>query len=279
MISLLPFRAMYLLSDILYFFIKLSGYRRKVVRNNIRNSFPEKNDRERGEIEKNFFKFLCDLTLETLKTLSTTEDEAKTRCVFHKQDWLDALYSQGISIVAVMGHYGNWEWAGPSFSLNNAYKLVVVYRPLSNPYFEKMTAGMRSKFGTEIVPVQLTLRKMIEYRDRVTATAFIADQTAAPESGYWTTFLHQETAVYNGPEKLAKKFNYPVVFMNVKRVRRGYYEIFPELLCAHPNDMKENEISELFMRRLETEIVKDPAPWLWSHRRWKHIKPEKFQNK
>ena len=219
-ISLLPFKILYLLSDFLYFFLRLSGYRKKVVYNNLRNSFPEKSEAEIQKLVKDFFKYLCDLILETLKTLSTTEKDARTRCVFHKAPWLDSLYAQGKSIIAVMGHYGNWEWAGPSFTLYNKYQLLVVYRPLSNKYFEKMTVGMRTKFGTEIVPVNLTLRKMVENRSKVTATAFIADQTAAPESGYWTTFLNQDTAVYNGPEKLAKKFNFPVIFMNVKRIKR-----------------------------------------------------------
>jgi KDO2-lipid IV(A) lauroyltransferase len=185
---------------------------------------------------------------------------------------LDKLYAENQSILIVMGHHGNWEWAGPSFTLNNAYQLVVIYRPLSNVYFERMMSNMRTKFGTRITPVNNTLRDMVANRKEVTATAFIADQTAGAENAYWTTFLHQDTAVFTGPEKLAKKFNYPVVYMNVHRPKRGYYEVTPELLFRTPKDTAEGEISEAFTKRLEKEILLEPATWLWSHRRWKHTR-------
>ena len=164
--------------------------------------------------------------------------------------------------------------AGPTFTLNTRFQLVVIYRPLSNPYFEKMLAGMRTRFGTRITPVNLTLRDMVANRSQglITATAFIADQTASRENAYWTTFLQQDTAVFTGPEKLAVKFNYPVVYMNVQRLQRGYYAVFPELLFAEPKNTIPGEISEAFTKRLEREILIDPTIWLWSHRRWKHTR-------
>lgn len=174
-----------------------------------------------------------------------------------------------------MGHYGNWEWAGPSFTLNTPYQLVVIYRPLSNIYFERMMTRARTKFGTRITPASQTLRDMVANRSQVTATAFVADQTASPENAYWTTFLNQDTAVFTGPEKLATKFNYPVVFVNIKRTRRGHYEVTPELLFPNPKDTKPGEISEIFTKRIENEIIKDPTTWLWSHKRWKHKRPSK----
>ena len=213
------------------------------------------------------------MILETIKTLSLTEEEAKTHCVFNKADWLDEMYENKQSILIVMGHYGNWELAGPSFSLNNKYQLVVIYKPLSNPYFEKLFSGMRTKFGTKITPVNNTLREMVALRKQVTATAFIADQKATPDNAYWTTFLNQDTAVFIGPEKLSKKFDYPIVYMSVNKIKRGYYEITPELLCADPKNTADNEISEMFIQRLEKEILKNPLTWLWSHRRWRDIKP------
>ncbi|HXA01122.1 MAG TPA: lysophospholipid acyltransferase family protein [Cytophagaceae bacterium] len=272
LIASLPFSFLYAFSDFLYYIIRLSGYRRKVVLKNLRNSFPEKTPEEIDLICKDFYHYLCDLILETLKTLRMTEKEAKEHCVFHKAEWLDKLYQEKKSILVVMGHYGNWEWGGPSFTLTNSFQLVVIYRPLSNPYFEKMMSGMRTKFGTRITPMIQTLRDMVANRGKVTATAFIADQTAGPENSYWTTFLNQDTCVHTGPEKLAKKFGYPVVYMNVRRVRRGYYEITPELLFADPKDTAEGEISEVFTKRLEREIINEPATWLWSHKRWKHVR-------
>jgi len=204
-----------------------------------------------------------------------TEQEAKEHCVFHSAPWLDKLHEEKKSILVVMGHYGNWEWAGPSFTLNTPYQLVVIYRPLSNIYFERMMSRTRTKFGTRITPAAQTLRDMVANRSQVTATAFIADQTATAANAYWTTFLNQDTAVFTGPEKLAVKFSYPIVFMNLKRTGRGYYEIFPELLFSDPKNTSPDEISETFTKRLEKEIINDPAVWLWSHKRWKHKRPVK----
>ncbi|HEU5289323.1 MAG TPA: lysophospholipid acyltransferase family protein [Cyclobacteriaceae bacterium] len=270
LIAVLPFPALYKLSDILYYLLRLSGYRKEVVYKNLRNSFPNKSEQEIDAIGKSYFRYLCDLILETLRTHRMSEKESRERCTFHKTDWLDKLQAEGKSFIIVMGHYGNWEWAGPSFTLNTGFQLVVIYRPLSNIYFEKMMCKMRTRFGTRITPVNLTLRDMVANRGSVTATAFIADQTATKDNAYWMTFLNQDTAVFTGPEKLAIKFNYPVVIMNIHRPKRGYYEVFPELLIPDPKNTTENEICEKFMNRLEMEILKDPTIWLWSHRRWKH---------
>jgi KDO2-lipid IV(A) lauroyltransferase len=270
LLASLPFRILYGVSDVFFYLLWISGYRRAVVMKNLRNSFPEKSNAEITLIAKQFYRYLADLTLETAKTLTMTEQEAREHCLFHRAEWLDKFYEEKKSFVIVMGHYGNWEWAGPSFSLNNKFQLVVIYRPLSNPYFEKMMVGMRTKFGTRITPAHRTLRDMVAHRALVTATAFIADQTAFPESAFWTTFLHQDTPVFTGTEKLAIKFNYPVVFMHLRRLRRGYYDVTPELLFEHPAQTSPDEISETFTRRLEADIKADPAIWLWSHRRWKY---------
>lgn len=272
LIASLPFGLLYKFSDFLYFILKLSGYRKDVVYNNLKKSFPVKTHEELDKMCETYFRYLCDLILETLKTLTMTEKEASERCVFHDTLWLRKLREENRSIIIVMGHYGNWEWAGPSFILGSNYQLVVIYRPLSNPYFEKMLCKTRTKFGTRITPVQNTLRDMVTNRKQVTATAFIADQTAFAETGYWTTFLNQDTAVFTGPEKLSKKFDYPVVYMGLRRTKRGFYEINPELLIEKPVETAENEISEVFTKRLEKDIVRDPSIWLWSHRRWKYTR-------
>ena len=270
LISLLPFWMLYGLSDIFYVVLKLSGYRKKVVLTNLRNSFPEKTEQEILLICNNYYRYLCDLILEIIKTMTMSEAQTNKRCVFHNPQWLNDIYTEGKSIIVLMGHYGNWEWAGPAFSLTTKFQLVVIYRPLSNPYFEKMTVKMRTRHGTKITAVNSTLRDMVANRKTITATAFVADQTATPKNAYWTNFLNQDTAVFAGPEKLAKKFDYPVVYMNVKRMKRGYYEVFPELLFINPKETADNEILETFTKRLEKEINIDPTIWLWSHRRWKH---------
>ena len=270
LLASLPFRALYKASDLLYYVFWISGYRKKVVLENLKNSFPEKTEAQIKAIAKEYFHYLCDLTLETFKTLKMTDQEAREQSTFVEQEWLTQYYKEKQSILIVMGHYGNWEWAGPSFTLHTNFQLVVIYRPLSNPYFEKMMSGMRTKFGTRIIPVKNTLRDLVANRGNLTATAFLADQNASPETAYWMEFLNQDTPVFTGPEKLANKFNYPVVYMNIKRLRRGHYEVSPELLFANPKNPVHGEITEAFTRRLEKEILRDPIPWLWSHRRWKH---------
>lgn len=270
LLASLPFSVLYRVSDLLFGILWLSGYRKKVVLMNLTNSFPEKSKEEIEALCKSYYRYLCDIILETFKTLTMTEQEARTRCTFINQPWLDKLHEENKSIIIVMGHYGNWEWAGPSFTLNTKFQLVVIYRPLTNPYFEKMMMGMRTKFGTRITPVNQTLRDMVANRKQLTATAFVADQTATRDNAYWMNFLNQDTAVFTGPEKLSKKFNYPVVYMNVKRIKRGYYQVTPELLFAEPNNTAEGEICEVFNKRLEKDIINDPQIWLWSHKRWKH---------
>lgn len=270
LIASLPFRALYAVSDFLYILLRLSGYRRKVVLTNLKKSFPGKSEEEINTIANQYYRYLCDLILETLKTLRMNEEESKKHCALHEQPWLTKFHQEGRSIIIVMGHYGNWEWAGPGFALNTPFPLVVIYRPLRHPYFEKMMTGMRTRFGTRITPEEKTLRDMVARNKEITATAFIADQTPTGKTNrYWRDFLNQDTPVHAGPEKIARKFNYPVVFMNVKRIRRGYYEIFPELLSENPNTEPENAITDSFIERLEKQIIEDPVPWLWSHRRWK----------
>jgi hypothetical protein len=142
-----------------------------------------------------------------------------------------------------------------SVTINTKYQLVVIYRPLSHPYFEKMMVGMRTRFGTMITPVQQTLRDMVAKRSMITATAFIADQTPSPEGAYWTTFLNQDTPVFWGTEKIAQKLNYPVVYVTVNRIKRGYYVVNTEYLVKDPKNTQEGEISELHTKKLEKGLM------------------------
>ncbi len=250
------------------------GYRRKVVEQNLRNSFPEKSPEEIIKISKKYYQFLCDLILETIKKITEGKEESLKRCKFHNTELFSKLHSENRSAILLMGHYGNWELAGSSFSLSNKQPLHVIYKTLANEYFENLFAKTRRKFGTKLIKMENTLRDIINNKNNCAAYAFIADQTPSGQNSYWTTFLNQDTPMFTGAEKLAKKLNFPVVFINIVRVKRGYYEIFPEMLCEDPKSSKENEIIELFVRRLEKEIIKMPETWLWSHRRWKQKRPE-----
>lgn len=280
-ISILPFSLFYLLSDLLYLLIyKVVGYREKVVYENLKNSFPEKSHKELKEIEKKFFHYLCDLVLETLKTLTISKKEALRRCAFNENAIaiFKQLNDEKKSCILVMGHFGNWEWAGSSFSLLNSQQLYVIYHPLSNKYFDKLMYNMRSRFGTKLYAMKDTMREMIRNRHEINATAFIADQTPSPEGAYWTTFLNQDTPVFWGTEKIAQKLNYPVLYATVNRKKRGYYEVNVEYLVKNPKDTNEGEISELHTRKLEKDIIAQPEIWLWSHRRWKYKRTLTIQN-
>lgn len=272
LVAVLPFPLLYAVSDALAWVMSAAGYRKDVIQTNLRNSFPEKPEQEILSLTKAYYHYLCDLILETLKTMKMTEKENRARVTLKNPEVLEQLFAKNKSVILMLGHFGNWEWFGPCITLNTDYQLVVIYRPLSQPYFEKMTSRWRTRFGTEITPVQQTLRTMVANRDRVTATAFIADQ-AAPSNAYWTNFLNQDTSVFTGAEKIAVKFNYPVVYLHATRPKRGYYVVTPEVLFDNPAETTENEISERFTRRLETDIRMTPVIWLWSHKRWKNKRP------
>ena len=275
LISLLPFPVFYLFSDFIYFLLyRVVGYRKKVVFENLKNSFPEKSYNELKKIEKDFYRYLCDLFLETIKTLTISRSEAVKRCKFNAKTILlfNELANKNQSCIIVMGHYGNWEWAGNSFSLQCKQQLYVIYHPLSNKYFDKLMYDLRTRFGTKLYAMKDTMREMIRNKNEVNATAFIADQTPSPDSAYWTTFMNQDTPVFWGTEKIAQKLNYPIVYITIKKIKRGYYEVDSELLINEPKNTSLGEISELHTRKLESDIITQPSIWLWSHRRWKHKK-------
>jgi KDO2-lipid IV(A) lauroyltransferase len=183
---------------------------------------------------------------------------------------LNGLAAANQNVVLVMGHLGNWEWGGNSFSLETQQQLYVIYHPLSNKYFDGLMYRMRSRFGTRLIAMKDTFREMVIHRKELNATAFIADQSPRPETAYWTTFLHQDTPVFWGTEKVAKKLQYPVVYIKIVKLKRGHYELSAEMLVEHPAAAGEGEILERFTRKLEQDIMDQPEAWLWSHRRWKH---------
>lgn len=276
LISIIPFPLFYGVSD--FFFVLLYyviGYRKKVVYQNLKNSFPEKSQAELKSIERKFYRYLCDLFLETFKTLTISKKEAVKRCSFTQQttDLFNQLNEEKKSCIIVMGHYGNWEWAGNTFSLLLKQQLYVIYHPLTNKQFNNLMYKMRTRFGNKLYAMREVMREMIKNRNEINATAFIADQTPPPEGAYWTTFLNQDTPVFVGTEKIAQKLNYPIVYVTVSRPKRGHYLVHAEILVKEPKNTKEGEISELHTRRLEEDIKKQPEIWLWSHRRWKHKRP------
>lgn len=272
LVSLLPLSVLYRFSDIFYHIIRLINYRRHVINENLRFSFPNKSPEELRTIRLNFYRHLCDLFVETIKVQNMSENEMRKRVKYNNIEYIDQLYDEGKDVVAVMAHYGNWEWV-PSINLHCKTLGVDVYRPLKNKYFDKYMLRLRSKWGNLNFTMRSTLKEVIKLRKRNQRfiIGLIADQSPGlPEIQYWTKFLNQNTAVLTGPEKIAKLTKSPVVYLNMTKIKRGYYEVDIVPLVKDSTKMKENEITELHAKYLESIIIKKPEHWLWSHKRWKY---------
>jgi KDO2-lipid IV(A) lauroyltransferase len=277
-VSVLPFPLLYILSDVFYFFTYYAiRYRKKVVFTNLRKSFPEKSETEINAIAKKFYASFCDVFLETIKILTISEKELLKRCSFSDEGKavFNAYYEKKQNVIGVMGHCGNWEWACLSFKLSFKQQLSGLYHPLANKNIDGLMLKIRSRFGSHIIAMKNLPRELPKIKNMNTVIGLIADQTPPAETAYWTTFLNQDTPVFFGTEKLAKKLNYPAVFVSVKRTKRGYYNLSAETITDLPNSLPEGEISELHTKILEKNIREQPESWLWSHRRWKHFRAKR----
>ena len=272
--STLPFYAINGLSNGIYFIVyKLLKYRIKVVRTNLENAFPNRSESERLIIEKAFYKHLSDLFLETIKLITVSRSEINKRVINVHQGLYDDYNAKNQSVMVVMSHCGNWEWICVASSAQCQQQIQCVYKSLSSPGWDWLMYKLRSKFGTNPFTMEQTLRAMAKNRDITTINAFVGDQN--PSSGataYWTTFLNQETAFLQGPEKISKRFNLPVVYLATTKTKRGHYAFTSKVLTEDPNSLHEGELTEMIVRETEAEILNQPEIWLWSHRRWKHKK-------
>ena len=272
-LSILPFWLLYLLSDVFYFFLYyIIGYRKGVVRSNLRNSFPEKSEEEINAISRKFYHYFCDLFLETFKTLTISRSAMLKHCTMDPaaSELFNRLAADNKSFIIVLGHKGNWEWSGNTFSLLGKHQLYVIYHPLTNTYFDRFMYRMRTRFGGRLIAMKNTFRDMMDMRGELSVTAFIADQTPPPDKAYWINFLNQDTPVFMGTEKTARKIQYPVVYITIKKIKRGYYSILADLLISPPYLTGDGEITAAYTKRLEEDIIEQPETWLWTHRRWKH---------
>jgi KDO2-lipid IV(A) lauroyltransferase len=279
LMSLLPFWILYLLADFIYLVLYyLTGYRRAVVQLNLRNSFPNKASAELKAIEKQYYKYLGDLTVETIKMITISEKEVRRRMLPTNPEVVESYYRQGRSIIGAVGHYGNWELAALGFSLIPNYHKVIVYKPLSNKKADEFYQRVRGRFGAILVSMKGTLRKLVELKKQLTFTVLVSDQTPVRhETQYYTTFLNQQTAVFLGVEKTAKMLNSVVIFGDVQRVKRGFYQYTIVPLTENAAATADHQITDLHVQYLEKMIKREPAFWLWSHRRWKFNPEEMFQ--
>jgi KDO2-lipid IV(A) lauroyltransferase len=275
-ITLLPLPVLYIFSDFLYLVLYyVVSYRRNVVATNLKNSFPEKTDKELKIIEKKFYRHLSDILIETFKSTHMTRANQKKRFTYSNLEIIDKLREEKRDIIAIMGHYNNWEWP-TLLPYYLKYKTIIIYKPLQNKYFNRFINNHRSEHGIVLTPTSQVIREIINCRknDINTVSVFISDQI--PSKGdikYWTTFLNQDTAVFTGAGKIASKYDMAIVFFHVQKVKRGYYNLNIEPLFDHTEGLSEEMITEKHVRRLEEIIKEKPEYWIWSHRRWKHKKP------
>lgn len=251
-------------------------YRKKIVFKNLRNSFPEWDEDMVTDTAKRFYHYFCDFFMESTIFIFMKEEEILNRFRYKNPELINDLYSRGKSVILIFGHYGNWEF------LANLQKFIKhsslgVYKPLSNEYIDKMIINSRQRFGLKAVPIEKIVRVLSEYHKTgvLNISFFAADQRPLMKNiQHWITLFNQDTPVILGPEKLAKKLDSAVVFFNIHRINRGYYECDFSLITDDPGNTKEFEITEIFFRFLENQIREEPAYWLWTHERWKHKKAD-----
>ncbi len=238
-------------------------------------AFPQKPQHELDRIERAFYRHLCDIMVETIKSFSISEAELRKRMKLVNPELLDSFYQRGIPLIGITGHYGNWEWAAISLALQSRFEALGLYLPLKAPVFNKAMMRSRSRFRLSLVSVKEISEVMAQSAERLTMWGFVVDQSPGkPEKALWVDFLHQETPVAVGTEKYARTYNKGVVFGRIRKLKRGYYTLEYEVVCELGGPTAEAEITRKHTAILERIIAEQPEYWLWTHKRWKHRRPQ-----
>ena len=280
-LAILPFRILYYLSDCLFVIVYyLIRYRRKLTRRNLTNTFPEKSLKEIQAIEHAFYHHFCDYFFETIKILNISDARMKRHFVFKNEELIQYFLNEGKPVILMMGHYGNWEWVTSiALWIRSAENLEIgqIYRPLKNKAFDRFFIRLRTRFNTINYAKNSIYREIIRMRksEKIWLLGFISDQKPSRQNiHYWTKFLNQDTAVLTGAERIAQQTGSVICFLDVKRIKRGFYEGKVKLITDNPSETQEFEITEKYARLMEKTILRDPACYLWTHNRWKYKKEE-----
>lgn len=275
LISYIPFRALYVLSDGLYYILYyIIRYRRKIVRKNLTESFPTLKGKEILQVEKKFYRYFTDQVLESCKMATISPEEMKKHMKFTNIEAANAVFKEGKSIALYMGHYGNWEWISSiPLWVAEGVTSVQIYHKLRNDNTNRLILNMRERLGAISVEMRKTARYITEIMNtnQVSVIGFIADQSPKKkEVRYFLPFLHHRTPILVGTEKIVKHYGFEAWFLDMKRVRRGYYEA--ELIRMHeePTSLPDFELTEIYFRMLEKMIQERPELYLWTHNRFKH---------
>ena len=282
LISILPFPLLYAFSDFLYVLVyRLVGYRKKVVKDNLRLVFPEKSEKEINDITKKFYHHFCDMMLEAVKSLTISDAEIKRRFTFTNIELINNLEKQNRSIIMMCGHYGSWEWI---FVMQKyvTHKGYAVYSRLANKYFDRLVRRIRAKYNSTLITTKETVPTLVRAKSNgeLTINGFVSDQSPLVSRAFhWSEFMGIKVPIHTGAEVLAKRLDMAVVYFRVKRIKRGYYEASFETLALDPNEFPNYEITDLFIEKVEKQIREAPQYYLWTHRRWKHRNkvPAEFQ--
>lgn len=274
-VSLLPFPILYLISDLLAFVLEyIVKYRKVVIWNNLKLSFPQKSEKELKDIQHKFYKHFSDIVIEGIKGFSISEKQVRKRISFEGLEDVHRFYKEKRDVIIATGHYGNWELPGTTISLYIENDPVALYKPLSNPFFDKKAKISRSTFGVRLIAMSEFKAMCLQKPTIPRVFGLITDQSPSnPEKCYWTKFLNQDTGVLFGTEKYAKELDAPVFYMSIQRQKRGFYHVVYTLIEEFPNETNYGEITEKHTKYLEQDIINKPENWLWSHKRWKHKKP------
>ena len=278
-VSLLPMRLLYVLSSMLYYILYyVVRYRRKVVAGNLASSFPEKSDVELTTIKKDFYRFFCDYIVESVKLLTMSREDLKRRMVFKGVDTVEAAVNEGQSCAVYLGHYCNWEWiTSLPLWITPQAQCGQIYHPIENRDLDMLFLKLRQRMGAVCIPMQDTLRYILEYRNKKqpVVIGYISDQKPHwVNIHHWVDFLNHDTPVLTGTERIARKMNHAVFYLDVHRLRRGYYEAEFKLITRDPKAMQEFELTDIYYRMLEESIRQAPAYWLWTHQRWSRTREE-----
>ena len=272
-ISKFPFWLLYGVSDVLYLLVyRIFGYRKKVVHDNLKLVFPEKDQAEIKRITNKFYHHLCDMIVESIKSLSITEKELKTRYTFTNVDLIKDLEKENKSIALMIGHYGSWEWIFILQSYIN-HKGYAIYKPLANKYFDRLVKRIRAKYDSYLISTKEAFKIINEAnkKGQLTINGFAADQSPKlNKKRYRSEFMGINVPMFTGAETMSKQLDLTVLFLDVQRVKRGFYQATFSYITKHPKEYKDYEITDKYFSILENQIRKAPEFYLWTHKRWKH---------
>jgi KDO2-lipid IV(A) lauroyltransferase len=273
LISILPFKVLYFLSDVFFILIfRIFRYRKTVVLENLNLAFPEKSKQEKAKIAKEFYKHFCDLIFESIKSLTISEEDIKKRYTLINIDEIQKIEDEGKSVVIMMAHYGNWEWI---FIMQRHVKSrgYAVYKRLRNKYFDQLIKKIRAKYNTELITTKEIIPTLLKakVKNETSISGFISDQSPKVDKAFhWQKFMGIEVPVHTGAEMIAKKLDSSVVFCSVTKVKRGHYEAKFKTIAKEPKGFADFDITDQFLKLVESQIREAPEYYLWTHKRWKH---------